>query len=65
MSAHCKTPSRCSVCLATPFRVVEVRDGVTYVDGVAVRAADPGAVTQRTQNSMARGGRTRTGRGKR
>lgn len=43
VSAHCKEPGHCSICLATPFRVVEVRDGVTYVDGVAVRPAQPNA----------------------
>jgi hypothetical protein len=42
-----------------------VSNGRRYIDGVDVGPADPGATTQRTQNSMARGGRTRTGRGKR
>lgn len=63
MSAHCKDPGRCSVCLATPFQRVEVRDGITYVDGVPVRAAQPEQHGQYTNSSGTQP--ARRGRGKR
>lgn len=62
--SHCKSPQSCSVCLATPFRRVEIRDGVTYVDGEPVRAVQPALSGQSTGYSQ-RGGRATRGGPKR
>lgn len=56
-------PHKCSVCLATPFRKVEIRDGVTYVDGEPVRAVEP-APSGATTGYSSKGGRA-TSRGPR
>lgn len=60
--SHCKTPSQCSVCLATPFRKVEIRDGVTYVDGEPVRAVQPAPSGQYTNSTGTQPARKRRGR---
>lgn len=39
--AHCRNPSRCSVCLGAAARTVTVADGVVSVDGVEERPAQP------------------------